>query len=107
MAGQQEPAGHGGHKMSAVAWSWAQGDEIPEVLDCRNGRPIHALQVAGVTKVSSERPGVQWGRPAHAHSPFHSCYTLLHSFPLSNCVRSLPFPLQTTNLTPLMFKRNK
>ena len=30
VAGQQEPAGHGGHKMSAVAWSWSDGDAFPE-----------------------------------------------------------------------------
>ena len=58
VAGQQEPAGHGGHKMSAVAWCWSEGDENPEVLDCRNGRPIHALQFAGVTSEKGAKPAV-------------------------------------------------
>ena len=44
IGGQQETPGHGGHKMSAMAWSWSSGDIFPEVIDCRNGRPVHALQ---------------------------------------------------------------
>jgi len=43
--GQQEPAGHGGHKLSALAWCRSHGDPFPELLDCRSGRPVHAMQV--------------------------------------------------------------
>ena len=49
--GQQEPAGHGGHKLSALAWCWSHGDAFPELLDCRTGRPVHAMQVGLLTSL--------------------------------------------------------
>lgn len=44
VSGQQCPAGHGGQKLSANNWSWSTGDVCPEVLDCKRGRPVHALE---------------------------------------------------------------
>jgi hypothetical protein len=69
VSGQQEPAGHGGHKMSAVAWCWSAGDKHPEVLDCRNGRPIHALQVGPRTHPSP---------PPSPMRPVKACAKLTH-----------------------------
>ena len=68
ISGQQEPAGHGGHKMSAVAWSWSSGDPDPEVLDCRNGRPIHAL-ASGLEPLAMPLPRPEAAAPGAPAAP--------------------------------------